>query len=64
MKKATENTKTISRKTFVIRLRPRKTLYRIFSTQGNPKLKSLISVLHSVGLKLSVEVEKRISASA
>lgn len=42
----------------------RENLYRILSTQGNPKLKSLNSVLHSVGLKLSVEVEKRISASA
>jgi len=31
----------------------------ILSTQGNPKLKSLNSVLHSVGLKLSVEVENR-----
>ncbi len=38
----------------------RENLYRILSTQGNPKLKSLSSVLHSVGLKLSVEVEKRI----
>ena len=35
----------------------RENLYRILSTQGNPKLKSLNSVLHSVGLKLSVEVE-------
>jgi probable addiction module antidote protein len=34
----------------------RENLYRILSTQGNPKLKSLNSVLHSVGLKLSVEV--------
>jgi probable addiction module antidote protein len=33
----------------------RENLYRILSTQGNPKLKSLNSVLHSVGLKLSVE---------
>jgi len=31
-------------------------LYRILSKQGNPKLKSLRLVLHSVGLKLSVEV--------
>ncbi len=38
----------------------RENLYRILSTQGNPKLKSLNSVLHSVGLKLSVEVENRI----
>ena len=38
----------------------RENLYRILSTQGNPKLKSLNSVLHSVGLKLSIEVENRI----
>jgi probable addiction module antidote protein len=35
----------------------RENLYRILSPQGNPKLKSLSSVLHSVGLKLSVEVQ-------
>ena len=35
----------------------RENLYRILSTKGNPKLKSLNSVLHSVGLKLAVEVE-------
>ena len=34
----------------------RENLYRILSTQGNSKLKSLNSVLHSVGLKLSIEV--------
>ncbi len=34
----------------------RENLYRILSSQGNPKLKSLSSVLHSVGLKLTVEV--------
>ena len=38
----------------------RENLYRILSTQGNPKLKSLNSVLHSVGLKLSVEVENQV----
>jgi len=37
----------------------RENLYRIFSSHGNPKLKSLTSVLHSVGLKLSVEVENQ-----
>lgn len=46
----------ISRKTKL----NRENLYRILSTKGNPKLKSLNSVLHSVGLKLSVEVENRI----
>ena len=35
----------------------RENLYRILSTNGNPKLKSLSSVLHSVGLKLSIEVD-------
>jgi probable addiction module antidote protein len=35
----------------------RENLYRILSTKGNPKLGSLNSVLRSVGLKLSVEVE-------
>lgn len=35
----------------------RENLYRILSTDGNPKLKSLNSVLHSVGLKLSIEVD-------
>jgi probable addiction module antidote protein len=38
----------------------RENLYRILSAQGNPKLKSLNSVLHSVGLKLSVQVENRL----
>ena len=38
----------------------RENLYRILSTQGNPKLKSLNSVLHSVGLKLSIEVGNQI----
>jgi probable addiction module antidote protein len=38
----------------------RENLYRILSTQGNPKLKSLNSVLHSVGLKLSVEVQNQL----
>ncbi len=38
----------------------RENLYKILSTKGNPKLKSLSSVLHSVGLKLSVEVENHV----
>ncbi len=35
----------------------RENLYRLLSTNGNPKLTSLNSVLHSVGLKLAVEIE-------
>ena len=38
----------------------RENLYRILSAQGNPKLKSLNSVLQSVGLRLSVEVENQL----
>lgn len=37
----------------------RENLYRILSTKGNPKLNSLNSVLRSIGLKLSVEVENQ-----
>ena len=37
----------------------RENLYKILSTKGNPKLTSLNSVLHSMGLKLAVEVENR-----
>ncbi len=36
----------------------RENLYRILSTKGNPNLKSLNAVLHSVGLRLWVTVEK------
>lgn len=38
----------------------RENLYRILSTKGNPKLKSLSSVLNSVGLRLSVQVGKHV----
>ncbi|MBN2059229.1 MAG: putative addiction module antidote protein [Deltaproteobacteria bacterium] len=38
----------------------RENLYRILSIQGNPKLKSLNSVLHSVGLKLTVQAENQL----
>ena len=35
----------------------RENLYRILSIKGNPKLTSLNSVLHSMGLKIAIEVE-------
>jgi len=38
----------------------RENLYRILSSHGNPKLKSLKSVLNSVGLKLTVEVQNHL----
>ena len=33
----------------------RETLYRTLSEKGNPKLSSLDSILHAVGLRLSIE---------
>ena len=36
----------------------REHLYKILSTKGNPKLKSLSSILRPLGLRLSVEVAK------
>ncbi len=38
----------------------RENLYRMLSPKGNPKLKSLNSLLQSVGLRLSVKVENRV----
>jgi probable addiction module antidote protein len=37
----------------------RENLYRMLSPKGNPNLKSLNSVLRSVGLKLAVTVESQ-----
>ena len=38
----------------------RENLYRILSTNGNPKLTSLTSVLNSIGLKLAISVDNAI----
>jgi probable addiction module antidote protein len=35
----------------------RENLYRMLSTNGNPQLSSLMTVLHSMGLRLAVEVD-------
>jgi probable addiction module antidote protein len=37
----------------------RENLYRILSKKGNPKLNNIISVLHAVGLTLSVNTDKK-----
>ncbi len=37
----------------------RENLSKILSTRGNPELTSFSSVLHSVGLRLSIAVESR-----
>ncbi|CAK8725603.1 Putative addiction module antidote protein [Candidatus Electrothrix laxa] len=39
----------------------RENLYKIFSTKGNPNLKSLTSILHSIGLRLTVDVESAVN---
>jgi probable addiction module antidote protein len=36
----------------------RENLYKILSTEGNPKLESLYAILNSLGLKLSVELKE------
>jgi probable addiction module antidote protein len=37
----------------------RETLYRTLSLKGNPKLQSIDAILHSLGMRLSVEPLKR-----
>lgn len=39
----------------------RESLYKTLSESGNPKLRTLVSVLHGVGLRLSFEPEKRMT---
>ncbi len=36
----------------------RESLYRMLSERGNPEIKSLISLLHAMGLRLAVEPEE------
>ena len=40
----------------------RESMYRMLSEQGNPQLPSLTSVLHQLGLRLSVEVDDPVAA--
>lgn len=40
----------------------RESLYRTLSPKGNPTLKTLLAVLKAVGMKLSVEPERRAAA--
>jgi probable addiction module antidote protein len=35
----------------------RESLYRMLSRRGNPEIKSLLSILHAMGFKLSIEAE-------
>lgn len=42
----------------------RVSLYRMLSKKGNPEIKSLIALLHTMGLRLSVEAEPHVCAAA
>lgn len=42
----------------------RENLYRMLSNRGNPEIKSLVNLLHAVGLRLAIEPEHSISKVA
>lgn len=37
----------------------RENLYRMLSKRGNPEIKSILNLLHAVGLKLTIEPEMK-----
>lgn len=41
----------------------RESLYRMLSTRGNPALSNLLSILHGMGLKITIQPEKTVTAS-
>ncbi len=42
----------------------RESLYRMLSKKGNPEIKSIFSLLHSMGLKLTIEPSKKATKSS
>lgn len=44
--------------------RSRESLYRMLSRRGNPEIKSLFNLLHTMGLRLAVEAEDDKSKAA
>lgn len=42
----------------------RESLYRMLYKKGNPEIKNLIPLLHTMGLRLSVEAEPHVCAAA
>ena len=42
----------------------RESLYRMLSRRGNPEIKSLFTLLHTMGLKLAVEAEAHVCDAA
>ena len=41
----------------------RENLYRMLSKKGNPEIKSIFNLLHSMGLKLTVEPKHKVAGS-
>lgn len=41
----------------------RESLYRMLSPRGNPALSNLFSILHGMGLKMTIQPDKAITAS-
>jgi len=41
----------------------RESLYRMLSKKGNPEIKSIFTVLHAVGLRLTIQPEPRLKAA-
>jgi probable addiction module antidote protein len=41
----------------------RESLYRMLSTGGNPALSNLLSILHGMGLKMTIQPDKSVTAS-
>ena len=41
----------------------RESLYRMLSSRGNPALSNLLSILHGMGLKMTIQPEKEVTAS-
>ncbi len=39
----------------------RESMYRMLSKKGNPEIKSILTLLHSMGLKLSIEPKVKLS---
>lgn len=39
----------------------RENLYRMLSKKGNPEIKSIVSLLHSMGLRLTVEPRRKVT---
>lgn len=42
----------------------RESMYRMLSKKGNPAIKSILTLLHSMGLKLSIEPQIRLGKSS